>query len=224
MTTFQRARSEEQREIRRQAILDTTAAMLDEMSIGEISLNELSRRVGLAKSNVLRYFESREAILLELLDRAWRQWVADLPALVHAGIDQDAPVGRRGEQLAAVIAASLARRRVLCDLLSAQAGVLEHNVSPQVAARYKRAAVANVADIAALARQHLPELGTSAPQLTAAMIMAVGAVWTHARPSPAMLAAYEADPSLTAFKLDFVTALREILATLTAGTLARASA
>ncbi|GJF23661.1 MULTISPECIES: TetR family transcriptional regulator [Streptomyces] len=224
MTNFQRARSEEQREVRRQAILDTAAAMLEEMPIGEISLNELSRRVGLAKSNVLRYFESREAILLELLDRAWRQWVADLPALVHAGMDQDAPVSRRGEQFAAVIAASLAQRRVLCDLLSAQAGVLEHNVSPQVAARYKRAAVANVADIAALAHQHLPELGDSAPQLTAAMIMTVGAVWTHARPSPAMLAAYEADPSLTAFKLDFVTALQEMLATLTAGTIARASA
>ncbi|MER7193851.1 TetR/AcrR family transcriptional regulator [Streptomyces flaveolus] len=224
MTNFQRARSEEQREVRRQAILDTTAAMLEEMPIAEISLNELSRRVGLAKSNVLRYFESREAILLELLDRAWRQWVADLPALVHAGIDQDAPVSRRAEQFAAVIATSLARRRVLCDLLSTQAGVLEHNVSPQVAARYKRAAVANVADIAALAHQHLPELGDSAPQLTAAMIMTVGAVWTHARPSPAMLAAYEADPSLTAFKLDFVTALQEMLATLTAGTIARASA
>lgn len=224
MTDFQRARSAEQREIRRQAILDTAAAMLEEMPIGELSLNELSRRVGLAKSNVLRYFESREAILLELLDRAWRQWVADLSALGHVGIDQEAPVSRRAEQFAAVIADSLAQRRILCDLLSAQAGVLEHNVSPEVAARYKSAAVANVADIAALAHQHLPELGDSAPQLTAAMIMAIGAVWTHARPSPAMLAAYEADPSLAAFKLDFVTALQEMLATLTAGTIARASA
>ncbi|MDG9723254.1 TetR/AcrR family transcriptional regulator [Streptomyces sp. DH41] len=224
MTNFQRARSEEQREIRRQAILDATVAMLEEMPIAEISLNELSRRAGLAKSNVLRYFESREAILLELLDRAWRQWAADLPALVRAGVDEDAPVSRRAERFAAVIAGSLAQRRVLCDLLSAQAGVLEHNVSPQVAARHKRAAVANVADIAALAHQYLPELGNSAPRLTAAMIMAVGAVWTHARPSPAMLAAYEADPSLTAFKLDFVTALQEMLATLTAGTIARASA
>ncbi|MEU9794672.1 hypothetical protein AB0E27_29405 [Streptomyces sparsogenes] len=84
--------------------------------------------------------------------------------------------------------------------------------------------MANVADTAALAHQHLPELGNSAPQLTAAVIMAAGAVWTHARPCPAMLAAYEADPSLTAFKLDFVAALQEMLATLTAGTIARASA
>lgn len=39
-----------------------------------------------------------------------------------------------------------------------------------------------------------------------------------------MLDAYETGPSLTAFKLDFVTALREMLATLTAGAIARASA
>ncbi|MGW7294345.1 TetR family transcriptional regulator [Streptomyces xiamenensis] len=224
MADFQRARSEEQREIRRRTVLDTAAGMLAEMPAGELSLNELSRRVGLAKSNVLRYFESREAILLELLDRAWQQWTADLPALLDAGIDADAPVGQRAEQFAAAVAGSLAERRILCDLLSSQASVLEHNVSPEVAAHYKRAAVANVVEIAALTRRHLPELGDSAPQLTAAMIMAIGAVWTHARPSQAMLAAYEADPSLTAYKLDFTTALHDMLATLTAGTLARSSA
>src|SRR5256884_6007587 len=71
---FQRARSDEQREIRRQAILRVAADMVAEMPVAELSLNELSRRVGLAKSNVLRYFESREAVLLELLDSAWRDW------------------------------------------------------------------------------------------------------------------------------------------------------
>ncbi len=65
--TFHRARSDEQREERRRAILDTTAAMLVEMPVAEVSLNEISRRVGLAKSNVLRYVESREAALLDLL-------------------------------------------------------------------------------------------------------------------------------------------------------------
>ena len=50
--TFQRARSEEQRAVRRQAILDTAEAMLAEMPVAALSLNELSRRVGLAKSNV----------------------------------------------------------------------------------------------------------------------------------------------------------------------------
>ena len=36
--------------------------MLTEKGVAEISLRELSNRVGLAKSNVLRYFDSREAV------------------------------------------------------------------------------------------------------------------------------------------------------------------
>ncbi|MEU1201544.1 TetR family transcriptional regulator [Streptomyces sp. NPDC005813] len=222
MTTFQRARSEEQRAMRREAILDTAAAMLDEMPVSAVALNELSRRVGLAKSNVLRYFESREAVLLELLDQAWKQWNADLPEQLDAAVDAGAPVSRRGEQFAEAITRSLADRRTLCDLLSAQAGVLEHNVSPEVAARYKKAALSSVADLAALARVHLPELGERAEQLCGQMIMAAGAVWTHARPSAAMLAAYEEDPSLAVYRMDFAPSLQETLTTLVAGTLARA--
>lgn len=75
---FRRARSEEQREIRRQAILETASSMLSDMPVSQISLNELSRRTGLAKSAMIRYFESREAVLLELLDGALRDWVTEI--------------------------------------------------------------------------------------------------------------------------------------------------
>ena len=95
MTTFQRARSEEQREVRRRAILDAAAAMLAEMPVAEVTLNELSRRVGLAKSNVLRYFESREAVLLELLDSAWQEWLTGLEADL-GGRDRRRPRPRPG--------------------------------------------------------------------------------------------------------------------------------
>jgi AcrR family transcriptional regulator len=223
MTTFQRARSEEQREIRRRAILDTAAAMLDEMPVSAVSLNELSRRVGLAKSNVLRYFESREAILLELLDHAWKRWTAELPDRLAADVDHRGTAPERGDQVAVTLTRSLDGRRVLCDLLSAQASVLEHNVSAEVAARYKRAAIGNVAVLAQLVRQHLPEVGDEAEQLCAQMLMVTGAVWTHARPSASMLAAYAADPSLEALRLDFTPSLRGMLTTLVAGTLARAA-
>ena len=92
--TFQRARSEEQRAARRQAILHTAEAMLAEMPVAALSLNELSRRVGLAKSNVLRYFESREAVLLELLDAAWREWL-DALAVALPPSDAAVPVDER---------------------------------------------------------------------------------------------------------------------------------
>ncbi|QXE33337.1 TetR/AcrR family transcriptional regulator [Streptomyces sp. GMY02] len=221
MTTFRRARSEEQRETRRQAILDTAAAMLDEMPVSKISLNELSRRVGLAKSPLLRYFESREAILLELLDRTWKQWLARLPEQLTAGIGTDGTAQQRGARLADTLTRSLAEQRALCDLLAAQAGVLEHNVSTDVAIRYKHAAVDNVTVLAGMVRDHLPELGADAGQLSAQAILITGAVRTHSVPSPSMLAAYDVDPSLAEQRLDFTTAMRTMLTTLITGTLAR---
>ncbi|MEU8779515.1 TetR/AcrR family transcriptional regulator [Streptomyces sp. NPDC048606] len=242
MTTppdFQRARSDEQRAARRRAILDTAAAMLAEMPVAQLSLNELSRRVGLAKSNVLRYFESREEILLELLTDATRAFVDHLADTLPAALDGDpsdaaldgesdgAPsdgrAGSRPDRLAALLAEGLAARPVLCDLLSAQAAVLERNVSAQVAARYKRAAIDTAGDLGRIVARHLPELGEyDAFRFVAGAVMVAGAVWTHAHPSAAMLAAYASDPELAVLRVDFTDTLRQTLEVLLSGLLARA--
>ncbi len=224
MAVFQRARSEEQREARRQAILGATASMLAEMPVAEVTLNELSRRAGLAKSNVLRYFESREAVLLELLDSAWQDWLVQLDKDLTGAVDVSAPPAERADQLAAAVAASLATRPMLCDLISAQAAVLERNVSPQVAAQYKRASMADIAALGGLLLRCVPELGEpDASRLAGAAVMTTAALWPHARPSAAMLAAYAADPELGAMRLDFTATLREVLEVLIAGLLARSS-
>ncbi|MET8450866.1 TetR/AcrR family transcriptional regulator [Streptomyces sp. NPDC005209] len=221
--TFQRARNQEQREIRRQAILDTAAAMLDEMPVSAISLNELSRRVGLAKSNVLRYFESREAVLLDLLVLAARTWLDEAAERLPARIDAGAGPRERADTFAADLADSLASRRVLSDLISAQAGVLEHNVSTEVALRYKRAALEGLIGFADLIRRALPELDQDAAAEAAhTVIVLIGALWTHSHPAPAVKAAYEADPSLVVLRLDFTEALGRSLAVYLTGLLARA--
>lgn len=220
-TSFQRARSDEQRAARKEAILDTAAAMLAEMPVAAVSLNELSRRVGLAKSNVLRYFESREAVLLDLLDTATRDWLADLEPRLR--VAPDTAVRDRGDHMCATLAATLAARPVLCDLVGSQAAVLERNVSPDVAAQYKRAAIANVTTLADLIRTPLPELApTDAFRFAGALVMTVGALWAHSHPSAAMQQAYTADPELAALRLDFEATLRDVLEILYTGILTRA--
>jgi AcrR family transcriptional regulator len=222
--TFQRARSEEQREARRQSILGVAAAMLTEMPVADVSLNELSRRTGLAKSNVLRYFESREAVLLELLDSAWRDWLPRLTRDLDEKVSPSAPAAERGDQVADVLSRSLAAEPALCDLLNAQAAVLERNVSAEVAARYKRAALADVAALGELFLGPVPELGEqSAFRLAGAVMLLAGALWPHTQPTDAMLAAYAADPELAAMRLDFTTTLRDALEVLITGLLVRAA-
>lgn len=221
--TFQRARSEKQREIRRRAILDAAAAMLDEMPVAEVGLNELSRRVGLAKSNVLRYFESREAVLLELLERFLRTWLAEVSDELAAGIDPQLPARQRGDQLAAILSRSLAHHTVLCDLVNAQAGVLEHNVSVEVVVHYKRSAADSLTTMIDLVHHHIPELGDGARTVCLMTLIMAGALSSYCRPSASSLAAYEADPTLSELRLDLPTTLESALAPLVTGTLARSA-
>ena len=220
MTSFRRARSEEQREARRDAILETTADMLAEMPVAEVSLNEISRRVGLAKSNVLRYVESREAALLALLDARTREWLAHLAARPAAtGTSRE-----RIDHIAEVLATSLADRPVLCDLLGAAGAVLERNVSTQVAGRHKRRSLDAMGTLGEELARHVPELAEQ-DRFTAAgaTLLCAGTLWVNTCPTPAMLAAYEADPALAAVRLDFAAVLRTLLAVLLSGLLTRAA-
>ena len=222
-TTFQRARSDEQRAIRRQTILDTATAMLAEMPVADLSLNELSRRVGLAKSNVLRYFDSREAVLLELLDSLTREWLEHLSRELPAAVNARAGFERRAERLAGVVAQSLADRPVLCDLIGAQAGVLEHNVSSDAIVSFKRRGLAQAAAFGDLIRQALPELSEDQTwRLVIGVFLLASALWAHATPPQAVVDAYEQIPELTSMRLDFSSALEDSLATMAVGLHARA--
>lgn len=219
--TFQRARSEEQREIRRKAILDTAMAMLDEMPVADVGLNELSRRVGLAKSNVLRYFESREAILLELLGAAMRAWLAEVSDELAADVDPHLSARERGDQMAAVLSRSLARNTVLCDLANAQAGVLEHNVSVDVVVRHKRSAIATLGTAVEMIHRYVPELGDGARTVCMTTLILAGAMSTYCPPSASTLAAFEVDPALAQLAPDLRSDLETAVATLITGTLVR---
>lgn len=219
--TFQRARSNEQREIRRQAILVTATAMLDEMPVAEVSLNELSRRVGLAKSNVLRYFESREAVLLELLDSFLGRWLEDFSEELAMGIEADAAPDRRAALLAKILSRSLAHRVVLCDLFGAQGGVLEHNVSIEVVKRHKRSSLARLEVMRELVLRHVPELGDGAQLFCLMSLVSAGALSSYFPPPPSLLAAYENEPELDALHLDFQQALEASLTSALLGALPR---
>ncbi|MFE3598952.1 TetR/AcrR family transcriptional regulator [Streptomyces sp. NPDC059142] len=219
--TFQRARTEEQREIRRRAILDMASAMLDEMPVAAVTLNELSRRVGLAKPNVLRYFESREAVLLELLDRFLREWLTELEAELAAGVDEDLPMEERARAVAVILGRSLSGRTVLCDLFGAQGGVLEHNVSVGVVTRFKHASLERLATMTALIGKYLPELGGSATLFSLQTMVMAGALSSYSTPPPSLRAAYEAEPELARLHLELKGYLEQALTATLLGVLPR---
>jgi AcrR family transcriptional regulator len=221
--TFQRARSAEQREARRETILGTAHQMLTEMPVSQVTMNGLARRVGLAKSNVMRYFESREAVLLDLLSRMSAEWLVEATAQVEQHLPRDGNASERAHTLARIFAALFTEHRVLCDLLSAETSVLEHNVSEEVALRYKRGALAALDGLAALIVDVLPEFDAESGHDAAfTTIVLVGAMWTHSHPSAAMAAVYRDEPALATVE-GFTESLGHMVCTYLTGLLAIAT-
>ena len=207
--TFQRARRPEQREVRRQAILDAAAAMLVDDPSSEISLREISRRVGLATSNVLRYFDSREAIFLELLARESTSW---LDAMEYE-LDQLKPSTGVGacERVAAIWAGTLAERPTLCELWSVMSSVLERNVTVETVRAFKLGAIARNRRLAALVAGRIEGLAPEAAEEVASMSSAfIAGLWPLANPGPTVIAATN-DPDLLVAHVDFVTRMTRML-------------
>ncbi|WP_078281224.1 TetR family transcriptional regulator [Mycobacteroides franklinii] len=218
--TFRRARSEEQREIRRQAILETASSMLSDMPVSQISLNELSRRTGLAKSAMVRYFESREAVLLELLDASLRCWVAEIVAeLSHD--TRSGSAQERADQLAALLSRSLREHAVLCDLMTAQPGVLEYNVSPETLLCFRRSTHDTITQYTEAIRGYIPELGEDAQSVSLSTVVTSAALWMYAQPSASAIAASEAEPELSDISLNFDSDLEIMLSRLITGALVK---
>ncbi len=163
---FARARSPQQREDRVRHLTQVARDLLDDTRASELTLGEIAAAAGLAKSGVLRYAGSREALLLLVMYREHLGWLEDLRIQL-----QD-----ERRTLAKALAHTLARRPVLCDLISA-APVLVNRLTPEAAATVRGQA----RDIEDRLRETLePRLSLDRQRLvllTAAIHAFVGSVW-----------------------------------------------
>jgi len=208
---FQRARRPEQREARRRAILGAAAQLLAEAPLAEISLRELARRVGLSKTNVVRYFETREAVFFALLNQSVEYWLAELPAELPAG-DPAAVTG--------ALARSIAARPLVCELWSALGTQLERNISAAAVRDFKLANAANQATLAELLGVRVEGLEPAAArEFVALLIVLVAGLWPFANPSPSVTEAIR-DPRLAGSRVDFADRLGRLLYVALTGLLA----
>src|ERR1700753_1668399 len=77
-TGFQRARSTQAKQQREAAILAAATELGSARGIRQVTRTELAEAVGMHKSAMLRYFETREQIFLRLTAIGWHEWSADL--------------------------------------------------------------------------------------------------------------------------------------------------
>src|SRR3990167_612550 len=74
MVIAKRARSNEQKDERREEILVAAAALLKERPFHRISTADVAHLAGMAKGTVFLYFRTKEEIFFQILTREFESW------------------------------------------------------------------------------------------------------------------------------------------------------
>ncbi len=214
---FRRARSPEAKQARERAILDAASAMAAEHGVRSVTLTDIAAAVGMHKSAMLRYFETREEIFLILAAEGWREWseavrqrLDRLPASVEDPEEQI-------PMIAEALAGSLVARPLFCDLLAHAPLSLERNVSLESVRAFKLIALAEASAVAAPLRRLLHLTADQAVDVVATATCMAGALWQMAAPGTRLSELWHTDPELTQARFDVAPRLAGILAGLLTG-------
>jgi AcrR family transcriptional regulator len=215
---FHRARSDEAKKLRRDAILAAAHDLFQRRSYTAITVEAVARACHLTKGTVYLYFPTKEAIFLELLLDELERWFAALaPALDGLAPGAEAAVTN-------LLAVSVSKRPTLKRLLAMLHATLEQNIEPAAARSFKLRAAAAMAPTAARLERCLQQLvpgdGLRLLMHVHALLVGVGQVSDVSRVVEEVLA----EPALAPFRVDFVSEMRELLVCLLAGWHAGASA
>src|ERR1700761_2472956 len=226
---FQRARRPEQKEQRREAILAAAADLARRDGVRAVSLSDIVRAIDIHKSALLRYFETREQIFLELTAREWRDWEAEVTTAlgeIAAGDGTSGSVGRTdaeasaraADAVAAILARSFVSRPLLCDLLPHAALNLERHASIEAVRAYKETSTGAVAAVAEALAGPLPELGDEERREAVSYVaLLAGSMYQIATPPEPLARLYEEEPRLGHFLLDLEGRLTRAATVLLAG-------
>lgn len=208
---FQRARSPQAKAARRHAILAAASDLLASKGLDGTTLNAIALEAGVAKSNIYRYFESREEILMRLLAK-------DLLA-VSQTLAVSLPAPLPPAAVAEILASGLADKPRLCRLISITASTLEHNISTDTLREIKRDMIAALTRTADALRQSLPALSPEDAENAVKILFAlVAGLWPLGAPGQALKTLYQ-EPEFSRFGQEFHSALAFATQTLLRGLL-----
>ncbi|MEU0503076.1 TetR family transcriptional regulator [Nocardia sp. NPDC005998] len=206
-----RARSAAAKQQREQAILDAARRLGSEHSVREVTLTDIAAAVGMHKSAMLRYFETREQIFLALTAEGWREWSGAVRTEL-ADLSDPSP-----GTIASTLAQSLVARPLFCDLLAQAPMNLERNVSLEAAYTFKTDVLAEVASLTTTLGQLLGISELAAIDVVSTATSMAGALWQMAAPGTGLRALYESRPELAHAVVDVEPKLTRILTALLTG-------
>lgn len=204
-----RAVKDEQKQERRQVLLDVAWELFQGTSYQSITINEVAERAGLAKGTVYLYFKSKEELFLSLQEQQLAAWFDEVNARL-----QVAPADPEADPIAEVVNSlceTLKQRPGLTRLLAIMHSVLEQNIDFETALHFKQMLFSQVSRTGALLEQRLPFLTTGQGVQIILRINALAIGLQHmADPAPIVQRALD-EHELQMFVIDFA---REFSATL----------
>ncbi|WP_371273142.1 TetR/AcrR family transcriptional regulator [Streptomyces sp. MUSC 14] len=186
-----------------------------------MTLTDIATEVGMHKSAMLRYFETREDIFLRLAASAWQDWAAEvrdrIGALTTCPTTAQPEWGTTARTIAGILAQSLVTRPLFCDLLAHTLMNLERNVSLDTVRDFKLCAIAEVAAIGDTLDAVTPLDADQARSVVATATSMAGALWQMAAPGTHLRALYETDPELAHSVVEVEPSVTGILTALLTG-------
>ena len=217
MVSYIRARKDEQKAERRQAILAAGRVLFAARPFADIAMSEVAERAKLAQGTLYLYFRTQEELFLALVDEELGAWLGRVDARL-ARLRVPTPA-----RVAALLAEEVSAAPALQALLSLLHAVLEQNLEEAAARAWKASLCAGMAPVAARLEAALPALGAGGgTRLLLTLHALVVGLAQMARPSP-VIARVLADPALAPLRVDFDPALHHALAALVEGLCARGS-
>ncbi len=235
-----RARSPEAKRAREATILAAATRLATANGIRSVTLTDIAAEVGMHKSAMLRYFETREEIFLRLAAAGWVEWsqavrmqladaapgadgedAASAADAANAASTANAMSGvgheSRPHAVAALLAESLVARPLFCDLLAHTPMNLERNVSLESVRAFKLTAIAEVTAVGDALRRVVTLSPAQAGNVVATATSMAGALWQMAAPGTELRRLYESDPHLAHAVVDVAPRLTDILGGLLRG-------
>lgn len=150
--TWERARSEEQKEQRFSEIMAATASLYEKHSFEEITFVLIAKQAKFTRSNLYKYFNSKEEIFLEFIKHDIILWRKDVTANLKPGSIDSV------KEFASVWVGLQVRHKRLIKLLSILHNALEKNVSIEKLTEFKRDTLEELLSLAEVLCSVFPKL------------------------------------------------------------------
>ena len=210
--SFIRARSPEHKARRADDILAAARLVLDRDGIDAVTLASIAREAGVVKSNIYRYYESREEILFRLLLKESEHLTSENVKLLN-GLPRPVSI----PEMARLMAKDFANRPRFCLLVSQLAPILERNISVEKLIDMKRETAALLLQISEAILRAIPEIGeVGAMKALHTSIYLIAGLWPMTNPPEQVVKALET-PDLAFMRVDFETSLRDAIEALFEG-------